>query len=614
MKTRAGLVAVLYWAGLSAAFGVTPLSVLDANRAATGGDAWNGKATLDAQYDFAGQGLKGHAAARIDLSRGWFVIALDAGPLSGAQGFDGRRPWNKDNAGIVTPQEGADAMPLAISQAYMNANSWWSRGFGGAQVSMKGEKQDASGHYAVMNVTPNGGASFDAWFDTKSHLLARTVESQGGVAVTTSFLDYKAIDGAELPTRQIVSTGDHKYDQTYALLSARFLPAQSDATFSAPKSEVADFSIASGKSETTIPFRFINNHIYLDVKIDGKGPYSFIVDTGGVNLMTPTLAKSLGLAVVGQTEARGAGTATMQSGFTKIGRLALGEAVVTNPTFVTLPLDRLSNTEGTELIGMVGYETFRRFVTRIDYGARTLTLIDPKTFNPKDAGTAVPIAFNGNAAIVAGTYSGIPAKFQIDTGARSSLTLDAPFVEKNALRARISKSVEGIAGWGTGGPSREYTFRGDTLSIGQVSVTGLVTGLSEDKGGAFADPTIAGNIGGGVLKQFVVTFDYGRRVMYLKRLSGPIADLNTFDRAGLWFNREGDGFRIADVVAHAPADDAGLRRNDLIVTVDGQKASKIDMPALRYRIRNDPPGTAVQVEAIRGGQKVSAKVILRDLI
>ena len=79
--------------------------------------------------------------------------------------------------------------------------------------------------------------------------------------------------------------------------------------------------------------------------------------------------------------------------------------------------------------GMVGYEMFRRFVTRIDYGAKTMTLIDPKEFDPKDAGTPVPFAFNGHIPEVQGTFEGMPAKFDIDTGSRSALTLTRPFAE-----------------------------------------------------------------------------------------------------------------------------------------------------------------------------------------
>ena len=69
---------------------------------------------------------------------------------------------------------------------------------------------------------------------------------------------------------------------------------------------------------------------------------------------------------------------------------------------MSIPLDSMENTEGVAMPGMIGFETFRRFVTRIDYGNKTITLINPKDFDPKDAGTAVPIAFDGNNVEIAG--------------------------------------------------------------------------------------------------------------------------------------------------------------------------------------------------------------------
>ena len=61
--------------------------------------------------------------------------------------------------------------------------------------------------------------------------------------------------------------------------------------------------------------------------------------------------------------------------------------------------------------------------------------------------------------------------------------------------------------------------------------------LTTDKGGSNADDNLAGNIGGGILKRFVVTFDYEHNTMYLKPIAGRIADLDTFDRSGMWINR-----------------------------------------------------------------------------
>ena len=46
-----------------------------------------------------------------------------------------------------------------------------------------------------------------------------------------------------------------------------------------------------------------------------------------------------------------------------------------------MALDSMENIEGVQMPGMIGFETFRRFVTRIDYGNKTITLINPKDFD-----------------------------------------------------------------------------------------------------------------------------------------------------------------------------------------------------------------------------------------
>jgi hypothetical protein len=56
---------------------------------------------------------------------------------------------------------------------------------------------------------------------------------------------------------------------------------------------------------------------------------------------------------------------------------------------------------------MIGVDFFERFVIQIDYGTRTLTLIDPVHFGPgerADAGTPVPLKFYSHMPQVSGTF------------------------------------------------------------------------------------------------------------------------------------------------------------------------------------------------------------------
>jgi hypothetical protein len=587
--------------------------ILKANQTATAGTAWSSKAALQTDYAYVGQGLTGKTQSLSDLTSPRWVDTFAIGPITGANGYDGGHAWQKDQNGVVTLQDGGEAAPLAVNDAYRRANLWWRADHAGANVTTGPGVTEAGNTYDVLTVVPKNGKTFDAWFDHKTHLLARVVEVQGTVPTTITYSDYSAVDGVQIAHKMEQKPVDDQ-PQTFTLTSAKFLPKQDPTAFAMPESTGNDFAIAGGAKQVTFPFQLINNHIYADVKVNGKGPYTFIFDTGGVNVVTPPIVKELGLKTEGQTAARGGGEGTMQTSFTKVDTLDLSGAQVKNQVFASIPLDGFAHIEGTAMPGMVGFETFRRFVTRIDYGNHTITLIDPKSFDAKDAGAAVPIVFDGNVPEVVASYEGHTGKFMIDTGARNGLLLTTPFAEKNNLRAGAAKGAEMTTGWGVGGPTRSFAFRGGELKIGSISLPHNVTLLSTDKKGAMASSDLAGNIGGGVLKQFVVTFDYEHNTMYLKPIAGTVSDINTFDRAGMWINKDAAGLTVVDITAGAPAAEAGLQKGDIITAVNGKPAAGIVLPDLRMHLRNDAPGTVVTFTVKRDGGSKDVKVTLRDLI
>ena len=590
-----------------------PQTILDANKAASGGQAWDNKEAETIDYAYSGQGLTGKVTSRADLAHGYWTDDVAIGPVTQANGFDGAHAWMKDASGTVTQQDGGEQRQLAVNEGYRRANMWWRADRGGAAIVEQGTKSEGGQTFDVLAVTPKEGTEFDAWFDAKTHLVARIVEKQGPQTVTTTLADYAPTDGVALPHKIHISTGEAKYDQDMTVTKASFGPSPGQASFGAPKVSVADFSITHGGKQTSFPFRLLNNHIYADVGVNGRGPFQFIFDTGGENLLTPTLAKQLGIKSEGQMQGGGAGSGHMDVGLAKVDSITLADATLKGQVFAVAPLDMLAPIEGTAMPGMVGFETFRRFVTRIDYGTRTMTLILPEAFDPKDAGVAIPFTFNGNLIEAPATYNGIKGTFTIDSGSRSSITLNKPFVAQHGLN-KDNKTIDAVTGWGVGGATRALATRGDTLTLGTLSVRGPVVELSTDKGGAFTDASFAGNIGAGILKRFVVTLDYEHRVMYLKPIAGPVPDLDTFDRAGLWFNVGKTGFDVVDITKGAPADQAGLKTGDIIVGVDGKPASDLKVYEVRQRLRDEAPGSVVKFAVKRGSETKDVAVTLRDLI
>jgi hypothetical protein len=257
-----------------------------------------------------------------------------------------------------------------------------------------------------------------------------------------------------------------------------------------------------------------------------------------------------------------------------------------------VPLEKLNDVEGMPFHGILGYELFKRMVVRVDYDARTLTLSDARSWNPAGAGVAVPFVFNGTIPEVEGEIGGLAGSFAVDTGSRTSVGLNSPFVMKFGLRARFSPSIETVSSWGIGGPSRSTIARVKRMRLGSIPVDNVVVDMSLQRHGVLSHAWPAGSIGSGLLKRFIVTFDYPRQRIYLApgvlRLTP-----DAYDRSGLWINQAGEGFRIVAVVAQSPGALAGLREGEVITAVDGKPARAFTLGDLRDRLRDGAPGTEV---------------------
>lgn len=614
---RRGLIAA---AGTAlVAFGVAhattdPASILNAHRAASGGDAWNGKAVMKSAWKLTGQGLTGTGTSITDLRTGNSLERYTLGPASGAEGFDGKDAWEQGPNGEVNLQKGGDGLQLARNAAYLNANLWWRPDFGGAKVRTLADQSCGKSTCAVLEITPEDGLPFQAWFNQSSHLLDRTVLHVGARTTTVLFSDYRSVDGVRVPFKTVIDNGHGaQYLQTATMTSVAFLPEQPAATWAPPATHIKDVAIAGGATQTTFPFRLLNNHIYTDAWVNGHGPLLFIVDTGGENILVPSTAKALGIKTEGAMAGTGVGDKAVSVGLARVKSLKVGGADFKDQ--IVYVMDFIPNdVEGVDIKGMLGFTVFKRFVTRIDYGKHEITLIEPDHFDPKDAGAPIPFVFNGDLPEVEGTFDGIPGKFDIDTGSRASLTLTGPFAKQHGLRAANPEGVVAVDGWGVGGSSRSYVMRGKELAIGPVKIPGIVTALSLQKKGSFASPSYQGNIGGGVLKRFIVTFDYAKHVMYLKPLPQPVGDLDTYDRAGIWINAAKDGMAVMDVTVKGPAAQAGIEAGDVITKVNGKAATSIPVYELRRMLRDEPPGTSVRFAVKRGNTTREIAVTLRDQI
>lgn len=601
--------------GLAAAASPTPAQVLARARAASGGDAWNGIRTARFEGTIRTGGLAGTATELEDLTTGRSVTRFTLGTLQGAEGFDGKRGWRQSPNGEVAPDDSPAGKQAAATSAYQTAQGWWAPQRWPASIESRGTRTESGKTYDVLRITPRGGRPFELWIDATTHLIARTVEATGlgSVRETTYFSDYRTVHGVKMPFHQLVSNGKKQYDTVVQLKTVAVNVPVSDADFAMPGQKFTDYAFVGGGNEATIPFRLINNHIYIHVAVDGH-PFDFLVDTGGANILTPAAAKRAGIRSRGALEGGGVGKKSVNVAFGTVNKLVLGDKLVLErQVFGVLPLPGFGEIEGVHFDGLVGYELFKRFVVRIDYAARTLTFILPQDFKPADAGTAVPFVYLGRIPGVKGSIDSLTGEFEIDTGSRAALSLWSPFVKARDLDTRYRTTPVTVTGWGVGGRASGRVTRGGTLMIGSVAVQDPVVELSTAKQGAGADRYIAGNVGGEILKRFTVTFDYATQTMYLKPNKDYGEPMN-YDRSGMWLNGTDGGFVVKAVMRGGPAAQAGLEPGDVITAVNGRPATGIALYDLRERLSDDAPGTRLALTVSRAGKTRSVTLVLRRLI
>lgn len=74
--------------------------------------------------------------------------------------------------------------------------------------------------------------------------------------------------------------------------------------------------------------------------------------------------------------------------------------------------------------------------------------------------------------------------------------------------------------------------------------------------------------------------------------------------------KEAKGALVASVVHGGPADKAGVKRGDVIVSFDGKQISKVD--DLARIVAETQPGTAVEIKMIRNGREIERRITVQQ--
>ncbi|HMF29222.1 MAG TPA: retropepsin-like aspartic protease [Candidatus Cybelea sp.] len=267
-------------------------------------------------------------------------------------------------------------------------------------------------------------------------------------------------------------------------------------------------SIAQSAASTSVPFTLFDNRMLIDAKIDGKGPFIMIVDTGSSSVViTPGVARQLEVVTHAAGSVTGAGSGSASLSETRLQRLTIGTLPFDDLRAEVIDLSPVQRAIGfPRLDGIIGYDILRRLRVVVDMDVMRFTLSYAPVSVPK---TAAPIAFtvdsNGIPQVPA-AVNGVHGTFVIDTGDRSSLTLFRHFAQAHDFyrNAPVHNAITGV---GIGGPIYSDVLK-TTVSLFGSTIPGVVTRASLDKGGVFALGAQDASIGTGLLKRFNIVYDY----------------------------------------------------------------------------------------------------------
>lgn len=581
--------------------GLSADTILARMRAAAGGDRLSRVGSFRAELAVRAYGMAGQGILRVDLSAKAYRRVSALGPASEGEGYTGHDAWLSDATEDIRIQNGSPEAKTLVDAAYRETFGLFFPNRWPAAITTLGR---IDGNFR-LHVAPRGGAAFSIDVDPTTYRIVRVIERVGDGTETTSFGDYRFKDGVLFPFERRIESESGVLLATTSKLT---ISSGEDGTVSKLPVSRTDTRFTNNYGSTTVPIELANHHIYVHVSLNGGPAGLYLLDTGAQNILSPAAAEHLGLRVVGGAQGSGVGENVESFRFAEVSTMQIGDAILKNQPFQVLPfVATLERSDDVVVDGAIGFEVLKRFVTRIDFNARTLTLathIAPR-------GKAVPFVFYDRIPVVAGSADNIPGLYTIDTGSGGILQLNGPFATRHGFFERYNPTVQGIVGGGIGGGVRAALIRLHAFTLGGVQFHALPIQLSQATAGGYSDESIAGNVGDALLERFSLTFDYAHRTMYLEPSTGTD---RVIDHSGMRVRRDAHGnIQIYSVLDGSPAKDSGVLVGDIIRIVDGVNAGDLKLDAIRDKL-SGATGTVVHLRILRANTDRDVDVPLRDLV
>ncbi|GAA5098077.1 hypothetical protein GCM10023210_33850 [Chryseobacterium ginsengisoli] len=416
------------------------------------------------------------------------------------------------------------------------------------------------------------------------------------------------------------------------------------------------FEVQDAK-KTVIPFKLINNLIFIPVNINGA-ELTFLLDTGVAETSIFSLEnQDLKLPNIEKIKFSGLGGAASIDGFRSDNNIArIGKNYVNYSMTIFIIVDQdfnISSHVGIPVNGIIGYHFFKNHPVQIDYSSKKITIYNDETLFKKKIRNfdALNISIERNKpylfADVEMTNEKKSSKLLIDLGNSDPLWL-FPILIKDFVYNR--PNIDDFLGRGFNGDVYGKRSRIHNFYLGDFKFEKPLTAMPDEYSIQHVNMVESrkGSIGGDIMRRFTVVFDYANQKIYLRK-NGNYNDPFHFNMSGLDFKQDGlewtkdvvnlpaknkdnpNGgvevinnslqynfvlkpiFSIAGIRKDSPGAKAGLQKDDRLISINGKKTADMTLNKIMEMMKSDE-GKTINILIERKNKQMTLSFTLEDPI
>ena len=391
-----------------------------------------------------------------------------------------------------------------------------------------------------------------------------------------------------------------------------------------------DFLIEKNKKKVVIPFKLINNLVFIPIKVNGI-ELNFLLDSGvdETILFSMEDKKEVSFNNIQKIKLRGLGSEEEIEGLKSTNNVLESHGLKSINHLVYIILDQgfnLSSHIGIPVNGIIGYKFFKNNIVEINYQKRRVFVYQNnekiiKYLDKKFKKAPISVERSKPYVIASAMVNdeNIPAKLLVDIG-----NSDSFWIFENDKIKLPKKNFPDFLGKGFSGDIEGHRAKVAEFSLAGFTFKNPIVSFPDSSSIKNVKMVVnrIGSVGGEVLKRFTIVMDYADKKMYLKKNS-KFNEPFSYNKSGITIQHNGlqwvqetvhletvqintsmdinndkrDDFRykfqlkpifeIVNVRKKSAAEKSGLQKGDVIISINNNKPYKYTLQQINHLLKSE---------------------------